>query len=156
MSHTAFGLGRLYLQNGDLLVTNLQNPIIEVLNDTTNGFHDMTAHMCDPQLYKNYGVETEHRSCRQNLSEVLKPYGIENVMLPDPLNIFQHTPNIFRTSPDDNREVTLGGTSGSYSKAGDYITIRFLTDTIFAVSSCPFDLEGFNGGEPTSIKITLE
>lgn len=151
VTHTRFNLRRLFLREGDVLLTNLQNPIIEIVKDTV-GYHDMTAPSCDPTFYKNFGGDPNHRSCRQNFAEVLAPYGIENWRIPDPLNLFQNTPDLYHATPNDNKELTLGNAA---SKPNDYITFRFLTDAIFAVSTCPFDMFGVNGGKSTSAKVSI-
>lgn len=144
VTHTRSALRRLYLEKGDALLTNDSNPFLEIVEDTV-GIHDLTVACCDKAKYTELGMP-EHRSCRQNFSEVLEPYGIEEWRLPDPFNIFQNTP------------VYADGTWGAEeppSKKGSYIILRFLEDALFAVSACPYDQNGFNGGKSTSIEVIL-
>lgn len=135
---------RLFLQKGDKLLTNLRNPIAQIVEDTVE-VHDLLIAACDPAYYAGIG-DPNHRSCHQNFVDVLEPYGIEEWQRPDPFNIFQNT------------EIR---SDGSYfygdppSDVGDYIQIRFLTDALCAVSSCPYDLEGFNNGKPTPIQVQV-
>lgn len=134
----------LFLQKGDKLLTNLRNPIAQIVEDTVE-VHDVLIAACDPAYYASIG-DPNHRSCHQNFVDVLEPYGIKSWQRPDPFNIFQNT------------EISSDG-SYSYgdppSRAGDYIQIRFFTDALCAVSACPYDLEGFNNGKPTPIQVQV-
>lgn len=149
--HSSFNLRRLYLLEGDVLLSNFQNPVVEILEDTV-GKHNMTAPCCDPVFYKNFGGDPKQRSCFQNFSEELKDYGVGNWAIPNPLNLFQNTPDLFHDSPEDTKELSLGKAA---SQKGDFIRLRFLTDALFAVSSCPFTMFSFNGGKSTSIEIII-
>lgn len=149
--NTRFNLRRLYLLEGDVLLSNLQKPIAKIIQDTV-GIHNMTAPSCDSHFYKNLGKGPEHRSCFQNFTEVFEEYGIEPSDLPPPLNFFQNTPDLFHTNPEDTKELSLGEAA---SKPGDFVKIRFYTDAIFAVSVCPFTMFGFNGGKSTPIEVSI-
>jgi len=151
VTHTRFHLKRLYLREGDIFLTNFQNEIAELIEDTV-GIHNMTAPSCDPIFYKNLGGDPNHRNCHQNFTDAFAEYGIEEWRVPDPLNFFQDTPNLFHESPEDNREISLGRVA---SKRGDYVRLRFLADAVFAVSACPFTMFGFNGGKSTSIEVKI-
>lgn len=136
---------RFFVQKGDKLLTNLRNPIAEIIEDTV-GVHDLLIAACDPAYYKGIGLPN-HRSCHQNFIDVLAPYGIKPEQRPDPFNIFQST------------QLSSDGTyyyGEPPSKAGDYIQLRFLTDSLCAVSACPYTLEGFNNGKSTQIKVHVE
>lgn len=136
---------RLFVQKGDKLLTNFRKPIAEIIEDTV-GVHDLFVAACDPWYYEEIG-HPNHRSCHQNFVDVLAPYGIQPEQRPDPFNIFQST---------------IPRTDGTYyyddppSKAGDYIQLRFLTDSLCAVSACPYVFEGFNNGKATSIKVSID
>lgn len=41
----------------------------------------------------------------------------------------------------------------NYSHAGHYVEFDVLKDAIYAVSSCPYDSDGFNGGEVMDIAV---
>lgn len=144
VTHTRSVLRRLFLKVGDQLVINYSNPFVEIVEDTV-GIHDLMVACCDQAKYAQLGL-SNHRSCRQNFTEVLEPYGIQEWRLPDPFNIFQNTP------------VYADGTWGSEeppSKKGSYIILRLLEDALCAVSACPYDQNGFNGGKSTPIEIAL-
>lgn len=149
VTHTRTGSdgynGRLFIREGDILLTNMRNPIAKIVEDTV-GVHDLLIAACNPAYYKELGYP-DHRSCHQNFADVLAPYGIGPWQRPDPFNIFQNT------------QIKEDGTyfhGDSPSKANDYIKIHFLMDSLCAVSVCPFDLYGFNGGKSTPVEINLE
>ncbi|KAF7505859.1 hypothetical protein GJ744_012481 [Endocarpon pusillum] len=82
-----------------------------------------------------------HRSCATNIAEVMKPYGMKSHLeVTHPFNVFQNTPN-----------YTIKALNTS--RPGDYIQFEALKDTVCAVSCCPYDLNGFNGGPVTDIAI---
>lgn len=133
-----------YITIGDILLTNLRNPMAQIVEDTV-GVHDLLIAACDPYYYAEVGYPGHH-SCHQNFIDVLEPYGIKPWEYPDPFNIFQNTQirsdgSWFQDDPP--------------SKAGDYIMLNFKMDTLCAVSACPFDLDGFNDGEPTPIQVEI-
>ena len=82
-----------------------------------------------------------HRSCATNIAEAMKKYGMESWLdVTDPFNIFQNTPYYSLKALN-------------CSRAGDYIEFKALKDAICAVSSCPFDSDGFNGGKVTEVAV---
>ena len=89
-------------------------------------------------MYEDAGL-TGHRSCATNIAEVM---GMEAGILgvTDPFNCFQNTPNYSLKR--------LGS-----SKPGDYIEFEAMLDCVCAVSCCPYDLDGFNGGRITDIAV---
>jgi hypothetical protein len=90
-SHTRRCLSAIRLKAGDSLFTNHREPILDLVEDTV-GVHDFLAPACDPYRYRrDFGVE-DHRSCRMNFVEVLAPLDIPDWRVPDPVNLFQHSP----------------------------------------------------------------
>ena len=148
MSRCRLGLRRNRFTKGDTLVTNFNQPILYIEEDTF-GVHDSTYAACDSAEYVRYGESSEHRSCQQNFCENLAPFGIEEWRIPDPWNLFQNTP--------DMNAIAAGGqgTELKHSKPGDYIRVKFLKNSVVAVSACPFTCLGFNGGRSTDIKIIV-
>lgn len=144
MSHSRLGLRKMNFGKGDVLLTNLLNPIIEFTEDTV-GTHDSMIASCNPGMYEELGVPG-HPSCHENFTKALKDYNIEPWWQPDPLNLFQNTPML----ADGSFKV---GTPPS--KSGDYVTLTFLEDTLLALSVCPFTMEGFNAGKSTPIQVTF-
>lgn len=144
-TNTRSMLGRLRLRRGDLLQTNLRNPILELVEDTV-GCNDMLFAACDYKRYElDYGLEN-HRNCRANFAEELKLWGVGYLEVPDPINWFQNTP-----IADDG---TLGA-EVSPAKAGDKIVLQAVIDVVVAASACPHDQNPINGWEPSDICLTL-
>src|SRR5271154_5145504 len=132
MSYTRNALGgSAPPQVGDCLWTNKDEPIFQLVADTCKT-HDMLYCACNPGFYRRRGLEG-HRSCATNIAEAMTPFGMKTYLeVIDPFNIFQNTP--YYTMKSLN-----------CSRAGDYIELKVLKDAVCAVSSCPYDSDGFNG-----------
>lgn len=142
VSHSRYNQMAFRFKPGDVMLTNYQNPFIVIEEDTFR-LHDTTFPCCDSAMYKRNSVDPEkHRSCRQNFVDTLMEYGIEEWRFPDTWNLFQDSPNM-------NLRV------GKTSAPGDFIRLKFLKDALVALSACPYDLDGFNGGVPTPLKLTV-
>lgn len=139
VSHTRSTYDKYDLKVGDCLYTDEHEPMIRLVEDTF-GVHDMSFPSCNRYMYEKL-ESSDHRSCQSNFMESLAPYGITEWMLPDPIHFFQNSPNM-QFLPN-------------HSKAGDHIKLEFLMDAVVAVSVCPYDLEGINGGNPTPIKVAI-
>jgi len=114
--------------------------MLKIVKDTVK-VHDMTFACCYPELYEREGFK-DHRSCSGNLAEAMKDWGIESHLeIRNPFNCFQNTPN-----------YSLKGGLLS-SKPGDYVEFEAHIDVVVALSSCPFDLEDFEG--PTSVEVVV-
>lgn len=134
------------LSVGDQLVTQNREPVFEIVRDDV-GVHDLFFSACSPALYEQRFGDPEHRSCRMNLLEALKPHGVSDPLdVPDPVNIFMDSP------PLPNGEFAL---REAPSKPGDRIVMRCLEDCVVAVSACPMDHGPINGGRSTSLKLEV-
>lgn len=139
VSHTRSTYDTYNLKIGDFMYTVDHVPMIQIVEDSF-GVHDMSFPCCNQYMYGNQGMK-DHRSCLGNFTENLIEYGVEELMIPDPYHFFQNSPNM-KLLPN-------------HSKPGDYVKLKFLMDAVVAVSSCPFDINGINGGKPTSIQIVI-
>jgi uncharacterized protein len=146
--HTAFtrvGWGRIYPRVGDMFVSTLLNPVVEIVRDDV-GQHDVVRAICNPARYlKHFGI-ADHRSCLENLVEVLEPYGVKRWWMPMPVNIFQNTP-VMPDGSFENREAL--------SKPGDSLVLRAHMDLLCGLSACPMDLIPVNGFAITDLKVTV-
>ncbi|KAL9016990.1 MAG: hypothetical protein Q9185_005685 [Variospora sp. 1 TL-2023] len=142
MSYTRYVLnGEAPPAVGDCLVTNKQEPIFKITADVCHT-HDMTFMACNPAFYAAMGLKG-HRSCAENIAGAMKPWGMESYLeatAVDPFNVFQNTP--------DMSLKDLG-----CSRPGDVIEFDVLKDAVVAVSSCPYDVDGFGGGKATDIAV---
>lgn len=142
-AHIRAELRRLSLRVGDLLVSCLRNPMLELVEDT-HGIHDITFPPCDPVRYeRGFGLHG-HRSCRTNLAEVMAEAEIPYGYLPDPINFFQNFP----ITPEG--EILR---RGSIAKPGDKVVLLAHQDLIVAGSACP--MIGVNGDGPTPIRFVV-
>jgi uncharacterized protein YcgI (DUF1989 family) len=145
-SHTRRCLNAIRLTRGASLYTNHREPILDLVEDTV-GVHDFLAPACDPYRYRrDFGVE-DHRSCRMNFVETLAPLDLPAWRIPDPVNLFQHSPVLA-----DGRYLSAASPAGP----GDYVTLLARMDLVAACSACPQDLAPTNAGRPTDLRVRLE
>jgi uncharacterized protein YcgI (DUF1989 family) len=143
--HTRVHWNRIYPRVGDVFVSTLYNPVLEIVRDDV-GQHDIARSICNPGRYlKHYGVEN-HRNCLDNLVEVLEPHGVARYWMPMPVNVFQNTPVL----PDGRFEIRE-----PLSKPGDSITFRAHMDLVCGLSACPMDLAPTNGFKITDLKVVV-
>lgn len=144
-SHTRIACGRVHLNRGDALVSNLRTPLLTLI-DGAEG-HDLLAACCDRERYRrDYGIEG-HANCRDNLYQAMRPYGLAYEQVPDPVNLFQYT----RVTPEGAMEIVEPTT-----RAGDCTLLRAEVGLIVGVSACPQDQNPCNGFNPTEIMIEVE
>ncbi|KAJ9648242.1 hypothetical protein H2199_001095 [Coniosporium tulheliwenetii] len=141
MAYTRYHLSGVPAAVGEYLYTTLDTPIFRITADTVK-VHDMTFMSCNPSFYKKLGYPSSHRSCSQNIAEAMAAWGLDemDIRATDPLNLFQNTPNYTIKA--------LGS-----SKAGDYVEMEALRDCVVAVSCCPYEGNGFNGGRVTDVGV---
>ncbi|KAJ4374348.1 hypothetical protein N0V83_003089 [Neocucurbitaria cava] len=126
---------------GEALYSNADRPLLRVTADTVK-VHDMTFMACFPSLYTSQGLHN-HRSCAQNIFEAMQPFGMKDILeIAEPFNCFQNTPNYSLKA--------LGS-----SRAGDFVEFEAEVGLVIAVSCCPYDIEGFNGGTITDVAIVV-
>jgi hypothetical protein len=144
-SHTRRCLNAIRLTRGASLYTNHREPILDLVEDTV-GVHDFLAPACDPYRYRrDFGVE-DHRSCRMNFVEALASLDLPAWRIPDPVNLFQHSPVL-----PDGRYLSAASPAG----LGDYVTLLARMDLVAACSACPQDLAPTNAGRPTDLRVRL-
>ena len=117
-------------------------PMVEVVQDTC-GRHDAFATACNSRFYDDMGYPG-HVNCTDNFNYALTPYGIAKRRGWEALNFFYNTRM-------DHANVIV--TDESWSRAGDYVMLRALTDLVCVTSSCPDDIDPGNGWDPTDIHV---
>jgi len=117
-------------------------PLVEVVQDTC-GRHDAFAMACAAKYYDDIGYPG-HVNCTDNFNAALAPYGAD----PRPgwmaINFF------FNTGLDEHGVLY---TDEPWSRPGDYVLLRALTDLVCVSSACPDDTTPANGWNPTDIHI---
>lgn len=122
---------------------NLQ-PMLEVVRDTV-GRHDTFALACTARYYEAQGY-FGHDNCSDNLSRALAAHGVTGRAGWPAINFF------FNTAVDAHQHLTL---DEPWSRPGDYVLLRAMTDLVCASSSCPDDIDPANGWLPTDIHIRV-
>jgi aminomethyltransferase len=117
-------------------------PLVEIVQDTV-GRHDAFALACTSRYYDDMGYPG-HANCTENFNHVLAPYGVAPRKGWEALNYF------YNTNIDHQNQLYL---DEPWSRAGDYVLMRALTDIICVSSSCPDDIDAANGWDPTDIHI---
>ena len=117
-------------------------PLVEVVQDT-GGRHDAFAMACTEKYYNDIGYPG-HVNCSTNFNGALKDYGVAPRRGWMAINFF------FNTSIDDHGVMY---TDEPWSRPGDYVLLRALTDIVCVSSACPDDTTAANGWNPTDIHV---
>jgi aminomethyltransferase len=117
-------------------------PLVEIVQDTV-GRHDAFATACNSRYYDDMGYPG-HANCTDNFNAALAPYGIAGRKGWEALNYF------YNTNIDHNNQLYL---DEPWSRPGDYVLMRALTDLVCVSSSCPDDIDAANGWDPTDIHV---
>ncbi|SEK28967.1 aminomethyltransferase [Roseovarius azorensis] len=117
-------------------------PLLEVVQDTC-GRHDAFALACAPKYYDDIGYPG-HVNCTENFNGALAPHGVTARPGWMAINFF------FNTGIDEHGVMF---TDEPWSRPGDYVLLRALTDLVCVSSACPDDTTAANGWNPTDIHI---
>ena len=117
-------------------------PLVEIVQDTV-GRHDAFATACNSRYYDDMGYPG-HVNCTDNFNRALAPYGIAPRKGWEALNYF------YNTAIDHLNQLYL---DEPWSRPGDYVLMRALTDLVCVSSSCPDDIDAANAWEPTDIHV---
>jgi aminomethyltransferase len=119
-------------------------PLVEVVRDTV-GRHDTFLLACNAKYYEDQGYPG-HANCTENFNNALAPHGIAPRAGWPAINFFYNT----FVSADE----TIG-LDEPWSRPGDYVLLRALTDLVCASSACPDDIDPANGWVPTEIHVRI-
>jgi uncharacterized protein YcgI (DUF1989 family) len=142
MEHCRASLMSLAPKVGESLVTNKRRPILTLVEDVTEGVHDMLFAACDRYRYEMLGCKEYHDNCTDNLGSVFAELKLELPEVPCPFNAFQNS------VPADGSKITF---KPPVAAPGQYISLRAEMDLLIVFSCCPQDLvpvNGPGGGEP--------
>lgn len=117
-------------------------PLVEVIRDTC-GRHDAFATACNARYYDDMGYPG-HINCTDNFNQALAPFAIAPRKGWEALNYF------YNTNVDHHNQLHL---DEPWSRPGDYVLMRALTDLICVSSSCSDDIDPANAWMPTDIHI---
>jgi aminomethyltransferase len=120
------------------------DPLCQVVQDTV-GRHDSFALACTARYYEDLGYPG-HVNCTENFNRQLDPYGIPARKGWPALNFF------YNTSFDPDLVLLA---DEPWSRPGDYVLLRALSDLVCASSACPDDIDPANGWELTDVHVRV-
>ena len=120
------------------------NALVEVVQDTV-GRHDTFNLACTARYYEDMGY-FGHVNCSDNFSEVLGPRGIERFKGWPAINFF------YNTNVNQHNQIW---SDEPWSRPGDYVMMRALTDLVCGASSCPDDIDPANGWHLSDIHVRV-
>jgi aminomethyltransferase len=121
-----------------------QVPLVEVVRDTV-GRHDTFALACTAKYYEDMGY-FGHVNCSENFNGQLLSYTIAPRKGWPALNFF------FNTAFDAQNLLV---TDEPWSRPGDYVLLRAMTDLVCLSSACPDDIDPANAWDPTEIHVRV-
>ena len=121
-----------------------QEPLFEIVQDTC-GRHDAFGLSCYPRYYDDAGYPG-HVNCSDNINAELAQYGIHPRVGWPSINFF------FNTILDDTHILSV---DDPWSRPGDYVVLRALTDLVCVSTACPCDIDPTNAWNPTDIQVRV-
>ncbi|KAF2691560.1 hypothetical protein K458DRAFT_437992 [Lentithecium fluviatile CBS 122367] len=175
LPHTRASTHRLVPAVDDTLLTNLRNPIMTLIEDTSPGAHDTLTAACDASQYAALGVDKpeEHGSCAENLVLALKELnekaGLKGTkavgaditvnIAPTPLHLFMNAPIEIASSTQSEGTGAKGASlkvAEPQGKKRSYVRFRADRDIVVVLSACPMDVGSQNGGKCMAANFMVE
>lgn len=119
-----------------------QQPLVEIVQDTC-GRHDTFGLACTARYYEELGYPG-HVNCSDNINKDLAQYNIRPRAGWPAINFF------FNTMLDETNAI---GMDDPWSRPGDYVLLKALTDLVCVSTACPCDVDQANGWNPTDIQV---
>ncbi len=119
-----------------------QEALVEIVQDTC-GRHDTFGLACTARYYEDLGYPG-HVNCSDNMNKDLARFDIRPRGGWPAINFF------FNTMLDDTNAL---GMDDPWSRPGDYVMLRALTDLVCVSTGCPCDVDPANGWNPTDIQV---
>lgn len=119
-----------------------QEPLVEIVQDTC-GRHDTFGLACTARYYEDLGYPG-HVNCSDNINEELLQYDIRPRRGWPAINFF------FNTMLDDANAI---GMDDPWSRPGDFVLLRAMSDLVCVSTACPCDVDPANGWNPTDIQV---
>jgi aminomethyltransferase len=119
-------------------------PLVEVVRDTV-GRHDTFALACQAKYYDDLGYPG-HVNCTDNFNGALERFEIAPRKGWEALNFF------YNTAFDSSMQLIF---DEPWSRPGDYVMLRALSDLVCASSACPDDVDPSNAWEVTDVHVRV-
>jgi aminomethyltransferase len=120
------------------------DPLVEVIRDTV-GRHDTFALACQAKYYEDLGYPG-HINCTDNFNRALAPFQITARKGWEALNFF------YNTAFDRDLQLV---SDEPWSRPGDYVMLRAVSDLVCASSACPDDIDPSNAWEVTDVHVRV-
>jgi len=124
--------------------SNDMEPLVEIVQDTC-GRHDTFGLACTARYYEDLGYPG-HVNCSDNINRELDAYGVRPRAGWPAINFF------FNTLLDDGNAILM---DDPWSRPGDFVLLRALSDLVCVSSACPCDVDPANGWNPTDIQVRV-
>lgn len=121
-----------------------RNALVEVVQDTV-GRHDTFNLACTSRYYEDMGY-FGHANCSENFNIAMKDLGVGQHRGWPAINFFYNT-NVGADNVIWSDEP--------WSRPGDYVLMRALTDLVCGASSCPSDIDASNGWQLSEIQVRV-
>ena len=119
-------------------------PLLELVQDTC-GRHDSFGLACTARYYEDLGYPG-HVNCSDNINGQSGDFGIRPRGGWPAINFF------FNTMLDDTNAIAM---DDPWSRPGDYVLLRALSDLVCFSTACPCDIDPANGWNPTDIQVRV-
>ena len=119
-------------------------PLLELVRDTC-GRHDFFGLACTARYYEDMGYPG-HLNCSDNINAEGGRFEIQPRGGWPAINFF------FNTLLDDTNAI---GMDDPWSRPGDFVLMRALTDLVCFSTACPCDVDPANGWNPTDIQVRV-
>jgi aminomethyltransferase len=121
-----------------------RNALVEVVQDTV-GRHDTFNLACTSRYYEDMGY-FGHPNCSDNFNRALAPYDVGEYRGWPAINFF------YNTNVNDHNNIWF---DEPWSRPGDYVLLRALSDLVCSSSSCPCDVDPANGWRLSEIQVRV-
>ena len=121
-----------------------RNALVEIVQDTV-GRHDTFGLACTRRFYEDAGY-FGHANCSDNFNAALAAYEVGQYRGWPAINFF------YNTNVDCHNNIWF---DEPWSRPGDYVLMRAVTDLVCGTSSCPDDIDPANGWKLSEILVRV-
>ena len=146
MEHSRSANYTLLFKPGQRLYSNRFRPLLQLLDDTSPGYHDTLHAACSAGSNRFYHAAHEYPNCQDNLLRQMESRGRTLQHVPCPWNLFEHALVGQDYALEDE---------ASASAPGDYVELEALQDLILVCSACPSRVGRISGDTPRGAAIDL-
>ena len=123
-----------------------ENVMLTVLEDSVGNNWGNCGARCSTRLYEMHYKITGHRSCQENLTEALQPYGLSGIDIGDIFNAFMNV----ELGPEGEFAI-----KACTAEKDDHIDLLAEMDILAAISACPSDVSPTNDFRPRPLGVQV-